>query len=362
MGLLTPLDPSNWTAKSYAFRDGSNPAESHPMEQPATARRTWLVTPYTQRKNFIRWLLGETGGDTTVGISRIPPQRHPEYPDLRAVRVPSVKGLAVPQADDGTKTGPYAGVKTVTEYEVEEPTTAAPSGASVYKYAPRYSHAVVEAEYEHLRYATQTDADTEWSTGGLSADYDPINLRNVEVGDPRGSAEHLQLPGLLLKYTRPGGWPGGAVKPIQYGAGMILPLQEFDVWWRRVPAWAIAPGSEWFERVYGSDGNDPYIGRVNKYAAFGRRAGTLLLASAPEIVRRDTPAADGWEYDVKFPFAYDPNGWNVKYYFDPAGADSGWYYVSKSGTYHAPGDVPNGDSLYNTGALVLLFLHERKPL
>jgi hypothetical protein len=359
----------------HDFRASASPAEANfGDQQPAAATRRFFVTPWAKRDVFIRWLLGEVDvwADATPGpqLTRTPPQRHPLYPGMVAVRVPSVKGyLPAP----GDRSAGDAGVRTFTLTDFDQDGNAVEQD---YRLA-EYESAVVEAEYQQVRYNAWGDgeflAEIESGDGPTSplAEF----WRYTEVTDPKAAAEHLQAPGMTLVYTRKdGGTGGGGGSPqqpqgvaIPYATGLLLPLEEFTLIWRRVPYRLMDPLASplppLYRRIYGDpDAQDdyakrPYLGTINKAAFFGRAAGTLLFSQF-EMRRRSGPVPTTYEWDLHYTFTFDPNrGWDRKYFFpnNKSAAGAGWYYVSRSGTYAEHGSIPDKDSQYDERAFEALF-------
>jgi hypothetical protein len=347
------------------FRDGGSPQETgFGGEPPAMGRRVFKVTPWSKRHIFCRWCLGEVAVDsdtTPATLTRTPPQRHPLYTGLIANRIASVRGyLPAP-----TRPAAGAGTRVYTLTDYDQAGTEVPTN---YELA-EYESAIIEVEYAHARYHAWGDGEA------IANDLTDEFERYTEFLEPKASADFLQLPGMTIIYTRPGGPPGGVgVLPhgtgIPYGVGLILPLEEFTVAWRRIPFGVVDPlggsagaldgggsgsGSSLsalYRRIYG-DPTDPtkkpYLGTINKTQIFGRAAGTLALTGF-HYARRDGPIPTTHEADLYYTFTFDPNrGWDRKYYH-PNNRDNtlaGWYYVSRSGTYHAHGSIPDGDSQYN---------------
>jgi hypothetical protein len=374
--LIDLVDESIAVKVDHEFRTSASPAENtFGDQQPATAVRKFFVTPWEARDRFAKWVLGEVGINVDVSppvLTRTPPQRHPKFPDMVATRIVGIKGYLPAPGSRITGAG-------TTTYPL--PDYAQSDGAATeqnYKLA-KYESAIIDVEYTHVRY-------NPWGDGQLiSEGYSPSNEgeemnRYTEVMDPKTSAEYLQLPGMLLYYTRTNpaaGKPHGHAIP--YGIGLILPLEEFTIVWRRLPYSLVDPFSDWsttigqsgagtlspiFKRIYGDpdDPDDytkrPYLGTINKTTIFGRAAGTLCLTGFASV-RRSGPTPESWEVDLFYTFTFDPNrGWDRKYFHpnDGVGTSAGWYYVSRSKTYYEHGSIPDKDSQYDEREFRNLFV------
>lgn len=359
----------------FGYRESASPDEANfGCESAASTTRRFLVNPWEKRHIFIRWLLGEvaTNTDTTPAtITRTPPQRHPLYLSLWAMKVLSIKGHR--QAP----TKPAAGAGTNT-YALTEYSQAGVSAPVNHKLA-RYEKAIIEVEYQFLKYRPMGDG--EYAALTLTEEYQ----RYTELLDPKSSTEYLTLPGMTLKYTRPPSEedpPEPLERPhgtaIPYGVGRVLPLEEFTMVWHRVPYDVYQDGqfegaerTKLHERIHGDPYAEtpikPYLGTVNAFPIFGYPAETLLF-SGFNPVRRYGPIPTSWEWDLHFTFTFDPNRWNWKYYFDNTQGSgigaSGWYYTSTSGVYPDTEvdlvygdylDTPDDDALYNTRNHAFLF-------
>lgn len=380
MPQLQPIDlaAEGVTVKwDYEYRTSGSPSESGFGNATPGTQRKALVTPWTKRDVFCRWVLGEVAVNwdlDPVGLTRTPPQPHPAFPGLYADSVASMVGFR--PAPDRTGGLPNAGTGT-TEYDIDEyDIGGSPTGVQ-YPVA-KYESAIVTVNYAQYRFLP-------WGDGRATAEAMADETgRYTEVTDPKSSAEYLQLPGMVLYYTRPdqeldeggilGPMPAGLSIP--YGTGLILPQEEITVVWRRVPYEVFDPlgqgdygsGGGWFggsgaganlsplyKRIYGDpedpDDEDklPYLGTINKTAIFGRAAGTLMF-SGVDPVRRSGPTPDTFEWDLHYKFLYDPNrGWDRKYYHPNTkdSAEAGWYYVSRTAVNYAHGSIPDKDSQYN---------------
>jgi hypothetical protein len=372
-GITVKVDHENRTGGSPDEKNFGDP-------NPATTTRKFFVKPWEKRDIFIRWLLGEVDINTDPPrdtLTRTPPQVHPLYPDMIAVRVSNVRGLD-PAPGDKFST-PNAGITTYTLTDYDQ------SGNPIsqdHKLA-KYGIAIIDVDYEHVRYNAWGDGEYLYQVahgGTIGTAVESEYYRYTELTDPKSSSQYLQLPGMTLAYT----WkvpqlfggeplpPHGT--PIPYGIGLVLPKEEFTLIWRRVPYEVMdplqSPLPKLFTRIYGDPGsaadlitgkyyqanNRPWLGTINKKTFFGYGAGTLLF-SGFERKRRSGPIPETFEWDLYYTFTYDPNrGWDRKYYFTNIGAsNNGWYYVSRSSTYYDHGSIPDEDSQYSERDFAGLF-------
>lgn len=366
---LIDLAAEGITYKQWDYRSASNPTEENfGSETPARATRTFLVTPWHKRHIFARWILGEVAVNNSLNpfsLSRTPPQRHPLFLSLWAMRITRMQGFK--QAPTKPAVGAGNRTYTLTDY----PQSGGSGSPTNYTLA-EYESAIVEVEYEHPRYNIAGDGEF------IARGFDSELGRYTELLDPSASADYVTLPGMALKFAASTSPPDGITIP--YGVGKVLPLEEFTVVWRRVPYEVYQDGgidgtsrSALHKRIYGDVGGPgesggtveayPYLGTVNRFPIFGRPAETLMF-SRVQPVRRFGPIPTTWEWDIHYTFSYDPFRWNWKYYHDLGGPNSGFYFASKSGNvppievdpdFGPYYDTPDDDALYNTRNFADLF-------
>jgi hypothetical protein len=214
--------------------------------------------------------------------------------------------------------------------------------------ANTFGEADVSIRYDPVPYKVLDDA-------GVAADEE--YRRYVSFSNWRQTSDVLLLPSGCMKYTKSGGGgPHGSVVP--FNTPLQQPCLQFRATWHRLPEdllnWT-TPGP-WLKRILGdsASGTKTWMNTVNKSRIFGFDIGTLAVFSwEPE--RRSMPFG-AFEYDVHFEMGWRAQGWNYIWYNDlTTPADSGYYYVSRAGTFHAPGSVPDGDSLYSERETSYLF-------
>lgn len=242
-------------------------------------------------------------------------------------------------------------VKWLSEVEDDHPDPAPVFPVVKTDISNQWQYFYYTAQYEKLLYPLleDSDASTTWTW-----EYE----RNVYEQEVRLSADYISLPGGIMRYrTDTGVAPDN--RAIPFNVGRVFPTLEFGVVWSRVPDDWYKPGTRLWERLYGTDRfvgtleykNQSYVGTVNSKEFFGRPPGTLLL-SGVETERRISPLGR-IEWNITLKLAYDPNGWNWKYFFSSHTVEgpNGFYLVLKNGaTYPAiPEDenIVDGTSLYN---------------
>lgn len=336
--------------------------------QVATATRRFMVTPWYKRHIFIRWLLGEVADNAPI-LSRTPPQRHPLYNSLFADRVTSVRGFKPAPTQNASAPVDDAGTRT---YGITEYAQDGTEGTGLHKLA-EYESAIIDVEYQHYRYRP-------WGDGEFEEENESEDefKRYTERMDAEGTAEFLQLPGMVLKFTQPDAERNKAHGvAIPYGAGKIFPGQEFTMVWRRVPYEVYQDGdidgterSDLHVRIFGDPYAEepikPYLGTINRFPLFGYPAFTLLFERMREV-RRPGPIPTTWEWDLYYTFRYNPFRWDWLYFYDTkkeivgpvTPSASGFNLVTERGTYPETAthpaygdylDIQDEDSLYNTRA------------
>lgn len=318
-----------WEVKERGVRDGSSPREVFEINN-STCERTFLVL-WEHRHDLVKYLLGysETWDDSgTTRLSRLLPCYHPDYPDMVATKVTSIRGHK------------FTGWQELPDEDYRW----------TFNQLNVFEHAEVTVMYEHAPYARVEDEDL--YVGGSELD------RYVVRGEVTPSAEYLQLPGAVFKYTRSVGTSNPHGVAIPFNSGRVLPQEKFTLTWVRLPENVWTPESGLYQLIYGTGLGDvvPWMGCVNSVEFYGRPPGTVLLSGVRPILNR-SPLGEGFEWDLEYTFDFDPNGWNYKYYhgIGAASSDNGFYFVSGNGTYYAPGSVPDWRSIYNERDLNDLF-------
>jgi hypothetical protein len=333
MPAITPPDQSEIDAMEVVelgARDGSSPVESFEING-STAERTFRVN-WASRNAFVWWMLGyaETWDDAgTTRLSRLLPQAHPLYPDLVATKCTRIKGFKW----NGNEVADVGGVY---QFPVD--------GSQISTFAK----ADVTIRYDHVTYERVEDADI-YAT---LTEFDRFVVR----GEVTPGADYLQLPGAAFKYYRSSGTTAPDGFAVPFNSGRIIPTERFVLTWHRLPENVWTPDSGLSAFVYGTGAysSGAALGSVNKTTFYDRPPGTVLLESVRPILLRD-PFGTGVEWDIEYTFAYSPKGWNFLYFYDYSGTNSGWYHVSSSGDYEAPGSVTDNRSIYNERELNNLF-------
>lgn len=310
--------------ETFGVRDFSNPVETRKLDE-NTMTRPWFVK-WEKRYEAVEALLGNSvlWTDNTdpmnpvVKLSRQLPHsgigRHPDYPNLMATRVESIRGHGQ-GTDDGNK-------------------------------FPQYQKAVLTVFYEQFKGTIKSDASTSvererFCTRGPTSS-------ELEIFGP--------LPGGAFKYTTAtSAAPHG--KPIPYNVSFPRPIRRFTITWHMLPNELYVGGGALFERLFVGEGGDgvPYMGCVNsepiEFIGLGTYpAGTLLLEGV-EDREHASPLAEsgvaGIRHDVSFKFAFAARGW-LDLYFPNAAAPSetAFYRVSNDGVYYAVNAMPDFKGLY----------------
>lgn len=329
----TQTEIDSWHVEERGVRDGSSPEEA--FEVDASSATRVFHCKWEHRAAFVQWMIGysQTWDDAgTTKLSRLLPQQHPDYPDLIAVKA-RLRGFrwmtnSEPDVEPDPPDEPY--------YQFTE------SQINV------FDKADVTVEYAHADYDRASD---DLIYGGGFTEMDRFVIR----GEVTPSGEYLQLPGASLKYFRSTGVGAPHGQAINFNAGKVLPGEKFTLTWTRLPDAVWTPESGLYQLIYGTGPFTavPYLGCVNKTEFYGRYPGTVLLDGVRPI-RRKSPLGAGFEWDLEYSFNFDPNGWNWKYYYDPTGGASGWYFVGNT-QYYAPGSLPDDKAVYNEAELLDLF-------
>ncbi len=213
--------------------------------------------------------------------------------------------------------------------------------------AATYKKVVFTVHYEKPKFYVADDAAT-----AADEEY----KRWTEWPKGRAEADVLTFKAGAMTYQNSGG-SGASNQVTPYGANRVMPLSRIAFIWRELPPGIISlfQGTPipWQLRLMGDGVVDPYVGTINKTKIGYFNPGTLYLKDwewdeTPSPV--DDPAWSlGIRYDVTFNMIHrpTPGGWNWTFYSDPSKGNSGFYYNSRSKTYHGPGTVPDYDSLYN---------------
>jgi hypothetical protein len=336
----------SWNVRERGVRDGTSPTEQLEIDN-STADRTFLVK-WEYRHDFAKYMVGyaETWTDTgpTIRLSRLLPRAHPELPDLVATKVTSIKGLKwTDWAVDVDELDPYRDDELLhhghPDYRWTDDQINVFQDAEV---VIHYDHAPYDRVEDDDIYATMTEFD-----------------RYVERGESQPSAEYLQLPGAVFKYVQETGSANPHGVTIPFNTGRVLPQEKFILTWRRLPENVWTPDGGLYQLIYGTGVWDtvPYLGCINGDPFYGRPMGTVLFENVRPILRK-SPLGTGWEWDLEFHFAYDPNGWNWKFYFGATAgtaADNGFYFVSRGSTHYFSDTLPDYESIYNSRDLNNLF-------
>lgn len=303
-------------------RDGSSFRFTYgPDEITATAK---FFVPWEQRFDAVSYFLGYSRIVGTA-LERLTPVRVPEDESMYATRVTSITGHRFTTSR----------------------TSAFLPGARL----NQFEQAEMEVMFETVPFDVAEDAD-------VAAEYE----RFTSIGQPKASADYLMLPGGVMLYAKQGGGHPTELA-IPFNIGKILPIVEFEILWHQLPRALFDPlsgdfPSAWFERIFGDGTQRPLLGCVNSEMFLGFPPGTILFSAIEPRPRKFPVQAVAW--DMAFTFAYDPNKWNFKYYWptDPTKAGfSGWYFVSKDGSFFEPGvdALPDDTSIYSERPLATAF-------
>lgn len=276
-------------------------------------------------KFFVGLVDTYVGVDGNTYLTRLPPQQHPEIPDMVATQVVNIRGFKWidTEADDLT------GVNT-----------------NIYEYAD------LTVLYESVPYLVLDDAELENGS--------EIN-RYFELfyGDEiQSSADYITIPAGSMSYIKSDGTNKGTVP---FNSGIVQPVETIRAAWHRLPDSLFdsdAPKtSVLFQRLYtGYDTGDgldtdgeptlAYIGTVNSEPILNFAAGTLLLNSVvPRRLR--SPTGIGFEWRLIMEWLLKPAGW-LNLVRRQNDADDGVYFVGRGTTYYTPATLPDEVGLYNT--------------
>jgi hypothetical protein len=317
-----PINRPAVASSELGVPDGSSPSETIGVDESGSVRKRRC--PWGQRFDCAMRYIGTQRITYDAGI---PPQ---------PVRLERLTPLPLPPT--ALFTSPWWAVK-VHDIQGHKPRTkqiTAEDGSS-----NTFAEADVFIRYAPLPYAVADDA-------GIAAGDE--YKRYVSFSQWQLKNDILLLPSGCLKYTKSGGGgPHGNVVP--FNTPLQQPCLEFRATWHRLPEdlfnWN-SPGP-WLKRILGdaTSATKTAMNTCNNARIWSFDAGTLAVVGwVPE--RRETAPFGSYEYDVHFTFQWRPQGNNFLYYNSlDAPADSGYYYVSRAGTFHAPGSVPAGDSLFD---------------
>lgn len=316
----------------FGVRDGSSSVNTKSTSEVTGTRK--FMGLWSERQSLAKYFLGTSeiewdgggaAGGNPVRLRRLIPMKFSDndsssLPTWYATRITvehnhRISGATI-LAGDGSTRANYRKVCFTVHYE-----------------KPKFYIAddtTIDADHEYLRW-------TEWPKG-------------------RHQADVLALKAGSAKYKNAGA-TGADGKLVPYGSNRVQPQTRIAFIWRDLPPSLLSffqgTAIPWQTRLMGTGVSIPYVGTINSTAMGSFAAGSLYLQDWEWDVRSspvDDPSWDlGVRYDVTFNMIHrpTPGGWNSLFYSDPNGADSGYYYYSRANTYHAPGAVPDYDSLYN---------------
>ncbi len=327
-GMLRPFNDDEIDAmqiRTFGVRDQSHGEETRRIGE-NTMRKSFFVK-WAERFNFVELVCGDQKTYVESGftkLSRLLPDEvygihHPDFPEIVATRIDSIRGANGPGVDD--------------EDGVVE-----------------YPDARVDVFYEHVPYDLLTDDEI--------ADAEATEFeRYTYFGGSTGSAQNISVPGGAMRYWREPG-DGTAVPhntPVPYGVSISRAEEEFTWNWVQLPENAFSPNSNLYQRIYGTtEGDLPFIGCINSSPIFERPHGTVMFTGVTAKLER-AHTGKGRRWSLEYKFAYSSLGWNWLFYPDPAGTNAGWYNVNNTG--YAEADTLNDHTSLVPGArdLNLLF-------
>lgn len=276
----------------YGVKDGDSPNEQFDMTS-ATATRI-IDVAWANRGIAAYQLLGYAQWNPVDPlnpvIQRYLPDFHPDFPWMVATKISNIKGIGARgwTVANGTKIA-------------------------------KYQSARITVQYEFPDYDLQYD------------DYTVSEFDRYRTFEAKPAAEYLSVPlGSGEPYLK---WSQGRVgKPFPGNVGFIVGSIDFHWKWLQVPFEALP-----FDDILGT------VGRVNKTEFADCPAGTLLLIGV-DYKRNNSPyGLRTWT--IEYTARYNPRLHNNFYDFIPP--SPGWYQASTTGTYYAPGSVPDGKLLFD---------------
>lgn len=316
-------EKTTWNLETRGIRDGSVFEEEFEPGAAMLTRR--FMCDWDKRYDVITWLVGDyptTYSDSgTTKISRIMPQRHPEFSNWIATKIVSCTPFKFIgdqfDGDDGV----------------------VPTGA------PTHLKADLVVQYEPTPFTLKDDADTSLEEERY------ISKEGYPDTEVQGTTTYQTFPGGIMRFTRDGG--GGFPHNKQVAANIGIPQNEetFSWIWRRLPMEVFEAGSTLRERYHGDPaaGTKGWVGSVNKsYDPIGRPPGTCMLMRALPVRRLD-PTGVGYVIDLKLDFLYRPQGHFFFYAFNPdgTGTGNGYYEVTTDATYRDPSVMPDDKTLHH---------------
>lgn len=200
---------------------------------------------------------------------------------------------------------------------------------------PIYSKWRCRFVYQHFPFLVASDGESE------------EHQRFVQELPSTAAPEYITLPGGILKFQKEGGG-GASGKEIPYNVGFVNAATQIKKKWIRIPYDGWKAGSTLRSRVFGDieNGVEPWLGTINTQTVFGYAPGQLLFTNVEDELLLD-PAIEEQHWNLTYTFLARSVSHNWFKFFDPAGANTGWYFVSNDGNYYDSVSLPDNKSLFN---------------
>jgi hypothetical protein len=258
------------------------------------------------------------GGDTK--ISRLLPQRDPDYPNWVCTKVE-----LMPWRYMGTIPAKSAGSEPV----------------------PNFDRCDLEATYEMVPFELVADDDTVVETQRY------VTWPGFPGADITTTTDYVQMVGSMLKYRTTDGAAKPANVPIPYYIGFPENKSTIRFIWRRVPFDVWGPSSSLFQRVIGSEAGRGYIGAVNLTTFRGYPPAQLQLLGVEQRLLPD-PTGLGYSWDLTFLASQKPVPYGqLGFYYGGNASDSsagtaGYYQVGRDGAIvQDVADIEDDDSVFH---------------
>ena len=231
----------------------------------------------------------------------------------------------------------YPGKAQIRAVGLEEATGYKFTGDMTDDSVPEYDSWRCRILYQHCAFQLVDDAE-------ISSEH----RRYVTELPSTSQVDYVQLPGGILKFQREGGG-GASGNQIPYNVGFVVPSVQVKKKWLKIPYDGWSEDSLLRARVYGNieTGIEPWLGTINEQTIFGYAPGQLLLTAVEDALEFD-PLGDDQFWNLTFTWLARSVSHNWFKFFDPAGGNTGWYFVTNDGTYYDTVGLPDGKSMFNS--------------
>lgn len=277
---------------------------------------------WDQRFNAAIYLAGACASyiDSGSGVrklSRLMPQRDPDYPEWACTKVEVMPWRFLSNLD---LTG-------VADPEDADQIDAVNPGYKKGMHVPVFDRAELVATFEQCPWSFQDDDELSPSLGEQGR---YVTWPGYPGADVSAEANYIGLPGSTLWYATADGTvaTGPAGTPIPFPVGFVEMTGKVSAVWRRVPLNVWGAATALFNRLIGTETTRGYIGSLNKTEFRGYPPLSLQLIGIEQRLLPD-PTGIGYSWDLRYFWAHavKPFGHTGLYFHDvkTSGSQSGYY-------------------------------------